>query len=231
MVYVREFDGKSYDFGVVGVDQGTLIMYDQQTRSRWSQLIGAAVEGPMEGEQLVKLPSVMTTWAKWKQLHPDTTVYVKRSIPYRALFTGDSFREIAGAPEGPVQPRDWVVALEGHVAARAYLVRALRDRRLLNDTFENAPIVLWISKDLATARVLDRTAAGRTLTFEPTDDDRLRDQETGSIWDPLAGEAVSGPLQGNKLASLVSTYSLWFAWQRYRPDTTLIDGASQPSGP
>ena len=54
-----------------------LVDYDKQTSSRWSQLFGNAVSGPMKGEQLVKLPSTMTTWAKWKALHPNTTVYVK----------------------------------------------------------------------------------------------------------------------------------------------------------
>jgi len=225
VVYVREFEGDSYEFGVVGVEEGTLIMYDRQTRSWWSQLVGAAVEGPMEGTQLAKLPSVMTTWGKWKAMHPDTTVYIKPSTPYSPRFTGDSFREIASAGEGPIRPRDWIVGLEGHVDARAYLVRALADRRVLNDRFENAPILLWISEDLSTARVLDRSVDGRTLTFALTGDDRLRDEETGSIWDPMTGEATSGPLEGEKLAELVSTYSLWFAWERYRPDTVLVDGS------
>ena len=86
-MYAREFDGKALAFGVVGVDKGTLIMYDQQTGSRWSQLFGEAVDGPLEGEKLEKLPSIMTTWAKWRALHPETTVYVKPSVEYRARFT------------------------------------------------------------------------------------------------------------------------------------------------
>lgn len=218
MVYAREFDGQAYDFGVVGVDEGTLIMYDAQTRSRWSQLFGEAISGEMQGRKLQKLPSTMTTWAKWRALHPDTTVYVKRSITYRARFTAETFANLAGG-DGPLADRDWVVGVEGHVMAKAYPARALARDRVVNDELENAPIVVYLSEDYATARIFQRRVADRVLTFELGDGDRLRDEETGSLWDPLSGMAVSGPLEGSELQPLVSTYSLWFAWKKYRPAT------------
>jgi hypothetical protein len=59
---------------VVGVKDGTLILCDRQTSSRWSQLLGTAISGEMAGKKLVKLPSVMTTWGRWRRLHPTTTV-------------------------------------------------------------------------------------------------------------------------------------------------------------
>ena len=206
---------------MVGVDQGTLILYDKQTNSRWSQLFGNAVSGSMKGEQLVKLPSTMTTWAKWKALHPNTTVYVKRSIPYNQRFTQETFEKIARMEDGPIRSNDLVVGLEGHVSSRAYLVRRLAKNRLVNDMIEGQPIAVYLSEDLTTARVLDRKVEGKTLTLEITDSNRLQDRETGSAWDPLTGEAISGPMKGKKLEPLVSTYSLWFAWKKYRPDTEI----------
>ena len=195
-------------------------MYDKQTNSRWSQLFGNAVSGPMEGEQLVKLPSTMTTWAKWKALHPDTTVYVKRSIPYDQRFTQETFEKIAKMEDGPIRTNDLVIGLEGHITSRAYLVRRLAKERILNDTLEGQPIAVYLSEDLATAQVLDRKVEDKTLTLE-LDGDRLRDRETRSLWDPLTGEAISGSMQGKKLEPLISTYSLWFAWKKYRPDTEI----------
>ena len=220
-MYDREFEDKEHHFGVIGVDEGTLIMYDDETQSYWSQLVGRAVSGDMEGTHLEKLPSTMTTWGQWKELHPETTVYIKRSVPYSSRFTKETFEKIAAMEPGPVRSNDLIVGLEGHVYARAYLVRRLAGERLVEEQFEGAPIAVSLSKDLSTARVFERTVDGRTLSLRLTDGEELEDAETGSRWNPVSGEAVSGPLKGKKLQALISTYAVWFAWKHYRPDTTI----------
>jgi hypothetical protein len=78
-----------------------------------------------------------------------------------------------------------------------------------------------LSENLSTARVFERTVDGRTLSLSLTDGEELEDAETGSRWDPVSGEAISGPLKGKKLQALISTYAVWFAWKHYRPDTTV----------
>jgi hypothetical protein len=220
-VYARKFEGKELNFGVVGVDRGTLVMYDEETKSRWSQLFGKAIAGAMEGKALEKLPSTMTTWSQWKALHPETGVYVKRSVPYSSRFTKATFQKAAAADPGPIRSDDLVLGLEGHVEARAYLLRGLARERLLEETFEGAPILVYVSEDLATARVFERKIDGRTLSLRLTAEGELEERETGSRFDPQTGEAKSGPLQGKKLLALVSTYAVWFAWKHYRPDTTV----------
>ena len=225
-MYDREFDGKEHNFGVVGVDEGTLIMYDDETQSYWSQLFGKAVRGEMEGTQLAKLPSTMTTWAKWKALHPDTSVYIKPSVPYNARFTQGTFEKAAAMEPGPVRENDLVVGLEGHVDARAYLVRRLADSRLIEEQFEGAPILTYLSRDMSTARIYTRTVDGKALSFTLTSDELLEDTDTRTLWDPVSGTAVSGPLKGKSLDSLISTFAVWFAWKHYRPDTT-VQGESE----
>jgi hypothetical protein len=220
-VYAREFDGKDYNFGVIGVDKGTLILYDDETRSRWSQLFGEAVSGDMEGKKLEKFASTMTTWKQWRDLHPQTTVYVKPSIPYSARFTGEGFRKIANSEAGPIRAEDLIVALEGHVDARAYLVRRLAKQRLLEDTFEGALILVYLDPSLSTAKVFSRTVDDRLLSFKLASAEELEDEETHSRWDPMTGKCVDGSLQGKQLQPLISTYSLWFAWKKYRPDTVV----------
>jgi hypothetical protein len=71
-----------------------------------------------------------------------------------------------------------------------------------------------------------RSGGGALVTFIAAEGDRLKDQETGSLWSPMSGEALSGPLKGKRLSELVSTYSLWFAWKKYRPDTVVYGGES-----
>ncbi|MEM7350491.1 MAG: DUF3179 domain-containing (seleno)protein, partial [Acidobacteriota bacterium] len=74
----------------------------------------------------------------------------------------------------------------------------------------------------------DRRVDDRQLNFELTGD-QLRDGETGTTWDAISGRAIDGPLAGQQLRELISTYSLWFAWEKYRPDTS-VHGEAQPAG-
>ena len=63
-MYSREIDGKVYDFGVSGkLIMNVLVMYDRQTKSLWSQLLGKAVQGPLKGTELDFLPSFQTILA------------------------------------------------------------------------------------------------------------------------------------------------------------------------
>lgn len=222
MVYAREINGEIFNFGVSGLDQGTLVLYDAESGSRWSQLFGEAVSGEMKGQRLEKVPSTMTTWSRWRELHPDTTVYIKSSTPYDPRFTRSAFAGVVNAEAGPVKNEDLVIGVEGASEARAYLARRMAgEGRLVHDELDGEPIVVFLSEDLATARIFDRRVGDRVLQLELADKDRLRDVETGSFWDPLSGTAIEGSLQGERLRELVSTYSLWFAWRKYRPDTSL----------
>ena len=54
-----------------------LVMFDRETNSLWSQLLGEAVEGPLEGTKLEFVPAVHTKWADWKEQYPDTRALVK----------------------------------------------------------------------------------------------------------------------------------------------------------
>ena len=55
-----------------------LVMYDRQTDTLWLQISGEGIDGPFKGVSLVKVPHVQTTWAAWKEMHPDTLVLDKR---------------------------------------------------------------------------------------------------------------------------------------------------------
>ncbi len=72
-MYAREINDQEFTFGVSGkLIRNVLVMYDRQTDSLWSQLLGEAVQGEMVGTKLEFLPAWMTTWEEWKALHPNT---------------------------------------------------------------------------------------------------------------------------------------------------------------
>jgi Protein of unknown function (DUF3179) len=222
VVYDPRLDGRQLELGEVGVQSGVSILYDRQSGSWWSQIVGKALRGPMEGRELRQWPSTLTTWGRWRQLHPRTTVYVDPGLAAPRRFTEETWSWIiALAGEGPVASDDLVAGVLGAKSARAWLLRRLyKAGRVVNDAVDGEPVVVFLATDMVTVRVLRRTVAKRTLSFR-ADGDSLRDEETGSAWDPMTGRARSGPLAGRKLDGVVFTTALWYAWHSQRPDTTL----------
>ncbi len=56
------------------------------------------------------------------------------------------------------------------------------------------------------------------------------DHETGTVWSQISGEAIVGPLHGDRLELLPSTLTDWGTWRRSHPDTTALDADGGRSG-
>jgi hypothetical protein len=223
VVYDRSLDGRTLELGAVGLEKGVFILYDRQTGTHWSQISGRATRGRLGGRLLRKRVSTVTTWGRWRGLHPDTTVYADARLPARRHFTEESMARITLGGGGAVRNEDLVAGVEGRHHSRAYLLRRLAGPRVVNDELDGEPIVVFLAEDAITVRALRRTTAGHTLTFAAAGD-TLRDAETGSVWDPMTGRAVSGPLTGRTLEGLLVTTALWYAWRSQRPGTSLWEG-------
>ena len=220
MVYDRTIDDRTIELGAVGLEQGVFLLYDPQTGSRWNQILGRATEGPLEGRRLRKHPSTLTTWRRWRALHPETTVFSDSRLTLRRRFTEESVSRVTLSGEGALVGEDLVVGVEGPSSARAFLLRRLAPDRVVNDEIDGQPIVVSLAKDAVTARVYRRSVGDRALTFQAAND-RLRDEETGTLWDAMTGRALTGPLEGERLEPVVFTQALWYAWRSVRPDTTV----------
>jgi len=86
--------GTKHTFGVSGIlYKRNLLLYDRETDSLWSQLAGKAVTGPLAGSVLRLLPSTVTTWARWHEEHPATTV-LSFQTGFRRDYTLDPYREL-----------------------------------------------------------------------------------------------------------------------------------------
>jgi hypothetical protein len=228
VVYDRTIEGRTLELGAVGLEKGVFLLYDRQTGSWWNQIAGRAVKGPLEGRRLRKRPSTLTTWGRWRALHPETTVFSDPRVTGRRRFTEESVSRVTLSGGGAIAGDDLIVAVEGESSARAYLLRRLAPGQVANDTIDGEPILVFLAEDAVTPRVFRRLAGERTLTFEAAGD-HLRDEETGTRWDPMTGRALEGPLEGLQLEPVVFTQALWYAWRSVRPDTALWDG--ETAGP
>lgn len=75
VAFDRRVGGHMLDFGVSGLLYNSdVLLYDRQTQSLWSQLLGKAISGPMKGQTLKMLPMTQTSWDDWRRAHPASQV-------------------------------------------------------------------------------------------------------------------------------------------------------------
>lgn len=204
-MYAREVDGQTLTLAVSGqLWHESLVMYDVQTHSLWSQLRGEAMMGTLRGTRLPVLPSVVTDWETWCRLHPRSTA---------AWFDGPSEEFTREVYDNPAL---FVLGIAEGDEARAWSFADLLRRGPRNDQWNGTPVVAVIHPPSRTARLYGREIEGRTLTFS-REGGRLIDAETGSTWEPVTGKGVAGPLAGSWLAPLPATVSYRRTWGHFYP--------------
>ena len=221
-------EGNEYTFGVSGkLIRNVLVMYDRETDSLWSQLLGEAVAGPLQGTKLDFLPSWHTTWEDWKKTYPDTLALRKGYSGNLDVYNGYYNSNDAGVlgevvSDGRLYVKEFVIGVENNGEAVAYPFSVLNEEAIVNDTVGGKPVLVVFDTDAASGIVYDRNINGQVLTFIPDEGlRRIKDQETGSTWDGKSGLAVDGPLAGKSLERVKSTRSFWFGWKDFYPDTLI----------
>jgi len=221
--FARRMGGRTLEIGHVSETRlDTLVLYDAGTRSRWGLLTGEAFEGPLAGRHLSRVPSLFTTWGRWKALHPETTLYTAPDQAAKGYELDETrVRRIVLAGGGPPRRGDWIVGLEGRTTSAAVVLRGLAKERAANVSLDGRPIAVFLTSDLTTTLVWDRSVPHRTLTFR-ADGDRMVDAETGTSWDAMTGKALAGPLAGRSLSPVPATTGFWHAWKAHHPDTLVL---------
>lgn len=194
-------------FGHAGIlYENSFVMYDRKTESLWVHVTGRAEWGPLKGKQLRFFPSTVTTWKQWKTAYPSTLV-----LPgYRR----DGFM---GTYHGLSRPDDLGLAVVVRFKGKLYPFPVLAGSPVVNDRFNDTPLVVYYSKADGTAVAWNRKIDGRELRFEQNGA-LLRDRETASLWSWLTGEAVDGKLKGIRLESVSYNPILIDRFRAFYPD-------------
>ncbi len=235
-MYAREIGNEVHTFGVSGkLIMNGLVMYDHQTRTLWSQILGRAVRGDLMGVNLDLIPVTQTSFAYWVELHSDTLVLDKGgrgrpgSDPYASYYAGGSAGIIGETHRDPrLDRKEYILGVRVAGEAKAYPMRELASNPLLNDSVAGQNLLIYYEPKTATAIAYQRTVNGQTLTFRiqaGTEGTQtvLVDNETGSRWLAFTGMAIEGPLQGTVLERAPSHYAFWFGWTDYYPGTELYE--------
>jgi hypothetical protein len=232
-VWESTVEGQALTFELVGLNNQNFIMRDLESGSWWQQVTGRAIQGPLEGRQLISIPSETSTFGLWSGEHPEARVLAAEEEHMERYFgllpqTREEETMIpfaTPAAEGdPLERGAMVVGLEVGGIAKAYPMSTLLEQRTLLDRVGGRELLLVVGDDDETVRCFDRDVDGRVLEFfrrADTEDLLLVDKETGTEWS-FAGEALSGELAGRRLDRHPLITEFWFDWRQFHPGTRLF---------
>lgn len=197
MAFLSNVNGRDLSFGVSGLLYNSdVLMYDQQTESLWSQILGRAISGPARGTKLRSVPVIHTNWRGWLQDHPQGSV-LSTKTGYRRDYSNNPY---AGYGDNervwfPVSNRDkrysnkeWVIGLEVEGKTRAWPFSELEN------TWQHDPQIEFVDDELNGQPV--------RIYYQPHNRSaRITNQ---------AGAALNG----------VSAY--WFAWIAFHPESEVF---------
>lgn len=181
-------------FGISGLlYDSDVLLFDRNTESLWSQLMGKAVSGPLKGTDLPQLPARHTTWADWQERHPGSQVLSTDSgfgrnyerSPYndygrsRRLYFDVSNK----APRG-LHTKEMVLGVELGGSAKAYPFPRLEENgeQVIEDTIDGRPVRIHWNEQAETAWATDK--------------------------------------HGNEIPTVMA---YWFAWYTFNPGTALFE--------
>ena len=162
LVFSRRVDEKTLTFYVSGVlVESNMLIQDVETRSGWIQLLGKAVDGPLEGKELERIPSVWTDWKTWRTRYPATTAILlgRGGKSYSQTRPRDRVVEAAGVRWPPMGTRPCRQgAILAFLSARATSTGRQRFLR-------RQPLLLVFDPDRLSPTGFDRRLGGKELIF------------------------------------------------------------------
>ena len=246
-------DGVTYNFGTSGfLYRSNKLMYDRNTRTLWNQFTGEPVLGELVGKldlegnplRLDLLPVVLSTYSDWLERHPDTVVLDINTGFSRLYQPGAAYGHYFSDTETmfPVWLRSDDLYLKQYVyglrmggARKAYPIDVLAEERVVNDVFNDQPIVLVTEKEIDTlgySRVgpVLYPSGGEVRAFErgerrfyPGPEDGTVVDASGAEWE-VTEDALVGP-GGERLPRISGHLAFWFGWYAFFPETELYAGS------
>ena len=230
IVYDTLIDGEHHELGTSGfLYRSNKLMYDHATESMWSTISGEPVIGPLVGKGLKLSPMtvVTTTWERWKQLHPQTTVLTLdtghsrdygEGVAYRSYFATDQLMFRVPGSDKRLKNKASVLALR-------FGAEDAGPAAISSDFLRTTPVYAGTHGGQAYVVLTDRSGAHRIydpqgVRFSGYDGDRNATSADGGAW-TVTEESLSGP-DGKTLPRLPSHSAFWFGWHAAHPDTQLI---------
>jgi uncharacterized protein DUF3179 len=199
LAFGRTVRGRTLSFGVSGLLlHANQVLYDRESGSLWSQLLGRAVSGRYRGTRLRPLPLAEVTWAEWLRAHPDTLVLSIRRDRYATRF---------------IHPYAYADVRGEELSSDPYLAYTQK----VNVYYPQVVRGLAGSTLVLGVRINGVAKAYPLYLLRRPIVDRLAGHRLRVVPDPAAASAAIFE-HGKRLPA---TPVYWFAWRSFFPDTLI----------
>lgn len=172
VAFLGSIGGKNHTFGVSGLLYNSdVLLYDRQTQSLWSQLIGKAVSGPSVGKGIELVAMEQTTWADWKSRYPKSLVldintgfsrdYTR--LPYAGYESTEQLYFPVNNENASFSKKEKVLGVTINGIHKAYPFSVLKKTNgKIEDTIGTTKVIVTYNKDSDSANMHDEN--GKLLT-------------------------------------------------------------------
>jgi hypothetical protein len=170
MAFSATVAGEVRRFGVSGLLYNSdVLLYDRQSESLWSQIMGEAISGPLRGTKLHAIPVTHTTWEAWRKegasrvLSLDTGYRRDYSrSPYGNYDNNEAIFFPISARSRQYHPKERVLGIELEGRAKAYPFAELAQTQSpVHDTINGKKVVIEFDAATRSGRIFD--AEGKEL--------------------------------------------------------------------
>ncbi len=231
-LYSRKLNDQVLSFGISGqLYEGNIVLYDQETDSRWLQMKGEGISGPLAHNRLTQTQSPSsTTWEKVKNLEnlkvlkPVRKLEYYRSIHNRILKDQFGLQTVLpnGQPDPRLDPYDLGIGISVHGESLFVPVSVAYSCRMIQMEVGGwSLVVVRDEKDII--GIYRRFFGGQRLSFKLHDyGKKLIETKTQSIWD-FNGRCIEGSLKGERLDSPRYSQAYWYSWSKIHPKSKIQD--------
>ncbi len=153
VAFERKVDGVITELGVSGkLHNSDLVMYDRYEGNLWQQITGEALVGPAarRNEKLKPILLGTTTWAQWKNDHPNGEVLSRDTghnrnydqYPYGTYEENDELYFGVKGLNQKLQIKTVVYGIEIGEESKAYPEDIINNRQTIEDTIGTTPILI-----------------------------------------------------------------------------------------
>jgi len=131
----------------------------------------------------------------------------------------DALHEPKSQPVSQMEfaPTEWIISVERNGDETIYPLDLLEQHLAINDRVGGKPVLVTWCFSCTSPMAYRAASSERELSFDVVGiheiDAILEDRETRTWWDEGTGEAVGGPLQGERLERIPAMMVQWRHWQ------------------
>ncbi len=167
VAFSGNINGENRTFGVSGLlFNSDVLLYDRETESLWSQLMGQAVSGPSVDQNMEIVSMEQTSWKNWKERHPKTLVLSTETgfsrdyntLPYDGYENSSRLYFPVNNKSDALENKERVIGISVDSVHKAYSFSKLSEAKSLpiSDIVNGTEIQIYYDKESNSARITDK---------------------------------------------------------------------------